>query len=97
MPIKDPAPSVMVTLAAITAPASPAVIDIAGDADQMEILISNRDGSSSILLRDALSSTQVGTLVAAGGTACLTTSAAVRICNLGGSNVTVNANRIKRP
>lgn len=89
-------PSALLTVATLTANAG-SFVDIPADSDQIEVLVSNYDATLAVYARDTAATTQGGTKINAGETAVISTSAAVRIVNPGGSNVSIGVNRIKTP
>ncbi len=89
-------PSVFTTVATVTA-SSGSYVDIAADSTQIEIILSNYHATLSMYVRDQAATAQGGTLVAALTSGVFSTSAALRVVNPGGSDITVGINRVKTP
>lgn len=86
----------IVTLDTVYVSANYAYVDIAASEFQKELILTNTDSSLPVYARDttAVTTTQVGTKIAAGLVCSLQTGAAVRLTNPGASTVAVIANRL---
>jgi hypothetical protein len=95
-PSVQPVPGNTFTASANQTISTAAHFDIAADTTRRELFVTNTHATNTIFARDASGTTAIGLPIGPGATVILETTAAVRLRNESGANVTVNIAQVNQ-